>query len=56
MTACSSMRLFVVSRSAPDFSMTLPLRHVPQDERPAAGAGVAAAGAVGEEQDFGLGF
>ena len=53
MTAVSSMRLLVVSRSPPERSSSLPEAGMAQDEGPAARPGIAAARAVGEELDFG---
>ena len=49
MTPVSSMRLLVVSSSAPEDSIDLAGGRVLEDERPATRPGVAAAGAVREQ-------
>ena len=51
MTPASSMRLLVVSGSAPEASRIWPRGRVLEDVRPAPGPGIAAAGTVGEEPD-----
>ena len=51
MTPVSSIRLLVVSGSAPEPIADLAAGGVLEDVRPAPGPGVAAAGAVGEEPD-----